>query len=180
MMRTTKEQVLRSVMPLKGLPLSIAHRAADMRVFHFGRVTVTEKGSVGEFALHIQCPWRIEGSQGIVTGRSDLWEPIDAVGERDLDEWDYDTDGNLQDQRINTLLGDYDARTRSSVNASGLLSVAEIEADDLGGMTVSLSGGYRLIVFPSGSTGEDWRLLQFPEGQHLVVAGGTVTESSAG
>ena len=165
-------------MPLKGLQLSIARRAADMRALHFGRVTVTEKGSVGEFALHIQCPWRIEGPEGILTGRSDLWEPIDGVGERDWDGWDYDTDGNLQDQRLNTLLGNYDPRTQSSVNSSGLLTVAEIEADDLGGMTVVLSGGYRLVVFPAGSTGEDWRLLQFPERQHLVVAGGTVTESS--
>jgi 1-acyl-sn-glycerol-3-phosphate acyltransferase len=76
------------------------------------------------------------------------------------------------------LLGGYDPRTRSAVNVSGLLTVTDIEADDFGGISVSLSGGYRLVVFPDGSISEDWRLLQFPKGQHLVVAGGVVTEST--
>ncbi len=48
-----------------------------MRVLHFGRIRKIEKGTVSEYALHIQCPWRIEGPEGIVTGRSDLWEPAE-------------------------------------------------------------------------------------------------------
>ncbi len=69
-MESTKVCTLRRLEELIGLNLSIARRAADMRVLHFGEITVDddERGSTGEIALHIQCPWRIEGPDGIVTG----------------------------------------------------------------------------------------------------------------
>ena len=60
-MLSLKERVREHLAPMVGLPLSIARRAADMRVFHFGKVSEVSGGTVGEFALHIQCPWRIEG-----------------------------------------------------------------------------------------------------------------------
>src|SRR5262245_59963851 len=129
-MRTTKQRIPESVVALKGLQLSIARRAADMRVFHFGRVAITDKGSVGEFALHIQCPWRIEGPAGIVTGRSDLWQPVAANVDIDLDTWDYDADGNVQDEQLGALIGGYDLQTRSSVNDSGQLIVEAVDADE--------------------------------------------------
>jgi hypothetical protein len=66
--------------PLIGLRLSATHRAASMRMFDFGELqTVRSKlrgkdrfRTVGQFALHVQCPWRIEGPDGLVTGLSDL------------------------------------------------------------------------------------------------------------
>ncbi len=179
-MQTTKDRVLQALMPLKALQLTIARRAADMRVFHFGRVTTSENGSVGEYALHIQCPWRIEGPGGILTGRSDLWEPSEAGAVVDWDNWDYEADGNLQDHKIATLFAGYDSRTRSWVNTSGLLVVQGIEADELGGATISLSGGFSLVIFPSGSAGEDWRLFRPSAEEHFVVSGGSVELPGAG
>jgi hypothetical protein len=81
-MSTTAEKILSHLQPLIGLQLTIARRGADMRGFHFGPIRVVEGGTVGDYALHVQCPWRIEGSQGIVTGRSDLWEPPGSVSRR--------------------------------------------------------------------------------------------------
>ena len=70
------EQVLTHLRLLVGLKLSVARRAADLRNFQFGPMRAVEGGTLGEWALHVQCPWRIEGPDGnIVTGRSDLWEP---------------------------------------------------------------------------------------------------------
>ncbi len=59
--------VFKALEPLVGLPLSIARSAADMRVFHFGKVrpAANGKGTVGEYALHIQCPWRLVGKEGL-------------------------------------------------------------------------------------------------------------------
>jgi len=151
-----------------------------MRGFHFGRVTLEESGdrSSGEFALHIQCPWRVEGPVGIVTGRTDLWEPAESSEYIDWDSWDYESNPNLQDRRIGELLGGYDPKTRSFVNDTEYLVVEQVEADDFGGAPVSLSGGYRLVIFPSGSAGEDWRLLQpLSKQRHFVVSGGAVKES---
>ncbi len=178
-METTRSQVLRHLVPLVGRRLSIAWRAADMRMFHFGHVTVYEdgSGSAGEFALHVQCPWRIEGPDGIVTGGSDLWEPANPNDDIDWDTWNYEDDGNLQDLRIGMLLGDYDPLTGSFTNDTGFLLVENVEADELGGATIVLSGGYRLVLFPSGSTGEDWRLFEpQSEGPHFVVGGGKIED----
>jgi len=151
-----------------------------MRVFHFGRVTIEEakSRSYGEFALHIQCPWRIEGPDGIVTGRDDLWEPAEPNDDIDWDSWDFEKNDNLQDRRIRSLLGGHDTLTRSAVNATSLLVVEHISTDAVGGATLSLSGGYRLVIFPSGSAdGEDWRLLEPPsERPHFVVGGGRIIE----
>jgi hypothetical protein len=182
-MSTTKVQIENHLRPLVGRKLSIARRAADMRGFHFGRVTVEETGdrSSGEFALHIQCPWRLEGPHGIVTGRTDLWEPGDPSENIDWDSWDYEKNPNLQDRRIGELLGGYDPNTRSFVSDTEYLVVEKVEADEFGGLNLSLSGGYRLVVFPSGSVGEDWRLLQPHSRQrHFVVSGGAVKKFDDG
>lgn len=175
-MTKVKAKVLSKLSPLIGKQLSIARRAADMRGFHFGRIIVEAKNrSRGEFALHIQCPWHIEGPDGIVTGRSDLWEPADQDKEIDWDTWNYEDGENLQDHRVGALLKGYDPKTRSFVNETESLIVEAIDADDFGGVAISLSGGYRLVLFPSGSVGEDWRLFQpSSDPKHFVIAGGAV------
>jgi hypothetical protein len=63
-MMTIADEITAHLQPLVGLELSIARRAADMRVFHFGRIRKVEKGTVGDYALHIQCPWRLEDETG--------------------------------------------------------------------------------------------------------------------
>ena len=84
-----RQQVVATLSQIIGLPLTAARRAADMRTFQFGTLRPVERGSVGDFALHVQCPWRIEGPDGIVTGRLDLWEPVEENAPFDED-WDYE------------------------------------------------------------------------------------------
>jgi hypothetical protein len=173
----TRTTVIGHLGLLIGKKLSVARRAADMRIFHFGPLLREENGLRlrGEFALHIQCPWRVDGPNGVVTGRADLWEPADQDQEIDLETWDYESDGNLQDHRLEELLGGFDPRANSFVNETEFLVVEEINADDIGAVSVALSGGYRLLLFPSGSVGEDWRFFEPSSDQdHLVVVGGAV------
>ena len=61
---------------LLGLRLSIVRRAADMLVLHFGdiRTHSSGTGTIGAYALHVQCPWRFDGPMETVTGRDDLWK----------------------------------------------------------------------------------------------------------
>jgi hypothetical protein len=139
--------------------MALARRAADLRIFHFGNMRlVTEPdqlsgenkpcGIVGEFALHIQCAWRIETDRSIVTGRSDLWAPLGNPEEYADKDWDYDQDGNRQDQLIEEQVSRRD------------LQVEALEVHSHGSFTLDLSGGYRLVVFPCGTDGEDWRLFR--------------------
>jgi hypothetical protein len=63
--------------PLIGLPLWAAGHAADMLWLSLGaKVHAPSMGNpnreTGEYALHVQCPWRISGVAGLIAGSSDL------------------------------------------------------------------------------------------------------------
>jgi hypothetical protein len=75
-----KAHITRSLLQLVGLTLSVARDAGSMKNFQFGNVGPHPfgKGTIGEFALHIQCSWRIVGGEGIVTGSADYYEPVEA------------------------------------------------------------------------------------------------------
>lgn len=174
-MEITSERILSTLKPIIGMQLAAARRAADMRVLHFGTMRQVDGGTVGDFALHIQCPWRFEDFCGIITGRSDLWYPADEDQDWDYDTFDYD-EGNLQDKMIGKIFQGYDAETGSYLNIGNDLVVENIEADDVGGVTFHLSGGYRLVLFPSGVCGEDWRFFK-PKSEdepHFVIRGGCI------
>lgn len=176
-MGRTREAIISHLRPLVGLRLSLARRAADLRNFQFGPVRTYKGGTVGEYALHLQCPWRIETGDGIVTGRNDLWEPTAADAAVDWDQWDYEAGDNLQDTRIATLLVSHDSVTKSAANHGDTLVVETIDADDCGGVTIVLSGGYRLLLFPDGTRGEDWRLFRAGRDEpHFVIAGGKIED----
>ena len=157
--------------PLIGLKLSLALRAMDMRIFHFGYVRRhAQRGEVGKYALHIQCPWRIDRPEGTVTGRLDLCEHIS--GEQMLDEWEPGIDDNIQDVRLAALLQSYNADTRSHVNTTDILIVERVNASTLGDATIDLSGGYRLTLFPAGTASKAWRIFRpGDDDSHFVVEG---------
>jgi hypothetical protein len=160
----TRQQVVTTLSQIIGLPLTAARRAADMRTFQFGTLRPVERGSVGDFALHVQCPWRIEGPNGIITGRLDLWEPVEDNIPCD-DKWDYEESPNLQDARLERWLAEQE----------GSPVVTSVDADEYGGASISFGQGFVLRMFPAGTRGEDWRLFR-PKtaGPHLVIRGGAV------
>jgi hypothetical protein len=144
-------------------------RAAAMRTIQFGAVRDYKSGCVGEYALHIQCPWRLENYTGIITGSDDLYRPFDENKELN-DDFDWEHDDNLQDHLLRQLLNGYDERTRQIVNSTSLLVVGAVEADLTGGFCLKLSGGYRLVVFPTGTRDEAWRIFRpGSEEEHFVV-----------
>lgn len=158
------------------LPLAIARDAGTMKNFQFGHIRPrpSGKGSVGSFALHVHCPWRIVSEDRIITGSTDYYEPAAGEEEPDLDD---QSGGNLQRERILALFGSYDPATESLVNDGHKLLVRAVHADRYGGLDIELSDGLRLHVLPSGAGGENWRF--FPPGDagsHLVVEGGRVVE----
>jgi hypothetical protein len=128
--------------------------------------------------LHVQCPWRVDGPDGVLTGRSDLCEPVEPLQGEDFERWDYERDGNLQDRRIGEWLGPHDRRAGSRPAPEDRPVVLAVRATPFGGAEIDLSGGYRLILFPAGSTGEDWRLFRpgDRDSPHFVVAGGRIEE----
>jgi hypothetical protein len=160
---------------LVGLRLSLVRNAAGMRVFHFGEVRPHQrgKGTVGEYALHIQCPWRLVSPDGVITGSSDSQMPPRNGGEVDPSD---PRAGSLQNIRLASLLTSYDDVTKSHLNATGELVVKSASADQYGSADIAFSGGVHLQLFPDGSAEEDWRFFKTGgSGTHFVIEGGRVT-----
>ena len=72
-----ESEIRHALTRLVGLNLASAGRAADMRMFQFGTMRPARKsdlpalknkprGLIGDFALHVQCLWRIETDNKIL------------------------------------------------------------------------------------------------------------------
>jgi len=153
---------------LIGLPLSIVRRAADMLVVHFGEIRPhpSREGTVGDYALHVQCPWRFDGPVGTITGRDDLWEYA-GPGERP-DNWSYEDGSSPQDERLSHFFA-RDERTGSWVNERDRFRVTGVEQMERGEVRVVFLDGYALRVFPASHTGEAWRFFApGKDADHLI------------
>lgn len=157
---------------LVGLPLSIARRMGSMAGFHFGAVRPLPRGTGGELALHVSCPWRLDHVGGPVTGSDDLFRPADPGSAGP--EWDWEDGETFQDRRLAGVLRGFDAATGSHVNPDPeRLTVKRVEVGDHGEAALYLGGGYRLALFPAGAASEAWRLFRPHDDarRHFVVEG---------
>jgi hypothetical protein len=156
---------------LMNLRLSIVRRAADMLVVHFGEIRPhsSGEGTVGDYALHVQCPWRFDGPGGAITGRDDLWEYA-GPGERP-GNWSYEDGSSLQDERLSHFFT-RDERTCSWVNMRDRFRVIGAHQSERGEVTVNFAGGYALLIFPASHKHEARRL--FAPGKnadHVIFPG---------
>jgi len=159
-MASIADEVTLNLQPLIGLKLSRMALAADMRTLQFGNTEARKGGGVvGEYALHVQCPWRLEGKTGIITGSGDLYVPYEKSEETE-ESFDWEEGGSLQDRVLRELLRGYDENTKQIVNSTNLLVVEDIHSDSAGGFCLTLSGAYRFTVFPNGTRSEAWRFFR--------------------
>jgi hypothetical protein len=162
------EKVLR---PLIGAPLWAAHRAADMATFQFGeRHPATNllgrACEVGDFALHVQCAWRIVRQNRILVASDDLYFPSNYDRDPGVPEdFDWDRDPNLRDALLADLFHDGHAALHTS----------EVEAGPAGRVTLHFTGDAQLDVLPNMSLRrEHWRLLRpKSDSEHFVVSAET-------
>ncbi len=157
--------ILNALIPLVGLPLRCIGRAADVLWVHFGEYQEipSPRGgmrTVGEWALHVQCPWRITRPPLIIAGRIDLHFGIE--GEEPFN-WDENRIGsNRFDRLITGINGEFETSPPL---------VSEVVMDSVGGFTLRLERGYTLDVFPaenSESSGEHWRIFRPGVDSHFV------------
>jgi hypothetical protein len=173
---TLQDRINEALSPLIGLQLWRARRVMNMEMFEFGaRYTrLNRKGEeidVGDFALHIQCPWRIVGPDGIVVGSEDRHFPEDESS-----NWqEFDEDGpTLCEARMTSWIAEHGASP---------LVVQRVEADSIGSFRLFLHRGFVLESLPAnslrGEYSERWRLIHTPQGapsfsegtDHFVVTG---------
>jgi hypothetical protein len=152
---------------LQGLRLRCAGRACDLLWLHFGdyRTVVDRRGmtrEVGEWALHLQCPWRFIRSNSIVLASTDFY--YYPEGE---DSYDFQRGGeSLFDRRANQF---------NRVLDTGEFRVSNVSCGVCGEFRLTLSPELHFSVFPAASDGspfgEFWRLFRPSEEEpHYVVS----------
>jgi hypothetical protein len=120
---------------------------------------------VGEFALHVSCPWRLVGPDGLIVASGDLFTPADPVADPANFEWDR-PGANWWDVCLQAFI---------AATAESPLAVTSVSADELGSLRLFLGDEFLLDVFPDSShaahvESEFWRLVQPGTGApHLVV-----------
>ena len=143
-------------------------RAADLASFAFGtrgEVPSSQGGTraVAEFALHVQCAWRICLEDRVVVGSRDLYYPAGYGGEnREIPpDFDWDRDPNRCDKLIRSLFED----------GKRLFVVEAVEVGTAGSLHIELGNGFCLDVFPDDSLNDErWRLFRpGVAGPHFVV-----------
>ncbi len=167
-----KERIKTTLEKTIGLTLTRTTRAANMECLQFGQHFITDKVdgelNIGEFGIHLQCPWRITKGQEILIGSFDVYEQADQNAKYDPDfDWDR-PNVNLRDKNLNELIENVK------------LTVERIDADDFGGFTIIFNDNYTLTAFPAKSiTDEYWRLLDNRPNleRHFVVSGEGIWES---
>ena len=114
-----------------------------MQIFHFGQVRSSPrgKGTIGEFALHAQCPWRIVGHGKIITGSTDLFAPPEDGSEVNPHD---PRAGSQLDIQLGALLKGFDEATRSHVSAANEFIVKTTSVDSYGSIDIEFSGGVQL------------------------------------
>lgn len=157
---------------LVGETLWSSGRAADLQWFQFGqRRTVTDfRGNpkeVGEYALHLQCAWRIQRGGAVTVGSRDLYSSKEDSEDGRSFDWDVPGASKI-DQRISELFE----------NGTREYKVSQIEVGNAGSFTIVLEDNFALDVFPHDSSGkEHWRLFRpYRDEAHFVVSGKGIGE----
>jgi hypothetical protein len=165
---TNQEQtsIHAALLPLVGLPLWAAGRVVNLIWLQFGsRRTVLVRAAereVGEYALHMQCSWRLRSAEAIIVGSADRLVPR-SESLLEPDDFDWTEPGA---NRCDELLEQLFVQTES-------YDVLAARADAYGGFSLELSSGLVLDVFIDGSPGnERWRLFKpWQDDEHFVMEG---------
>jgi hypothetical protein len=162
-----KNDIQKAVGVLVGMPLWSLGRAADLAWFQFGsRRTVKgwkgKEKEVGDYALHVQSPWRIRLGNSIVVGRGDIFCTPEETNEPTPADFDWER-GNRFDRIAQEFFQ----------NESRQFTVQTVEAGEAGSLVIALEEGYNLEIFPHDSEGDEhWRFLKpQTEEPHFVVTG---------
>lgn len=165
-----REAIRSQIGKLIGLNLQYAGRASNLFWLGFGElISVTRRGKteeLAEYALDIQCSWRIIKDNKILVGSRDFYSPRTGWNEEN-DDFDWDVQGNNRfDERIESFIE----------NTKEHVAVERVEPDEVGGLKIFLSQGYLLEVFPDTSEDDEysefWRFFNRRENSpHFVVTG---------
>lgn len=162
-----KTQIEEATAVLVGKMLWRCHRAADLAAFTFGeRWTVADRNGkmreVGEFALHVQCAWRLAQNDRTLAGSAEACHPPAVQDTGRIGNFDWNAGATRQDELLPGIPN----------HGKREFAVETVAVGDGGSLHFSLSEDLWLVVEPDGSSsGEHWRFFGYNTGPHLVMTG---------
>ena len=163
-----KTEIEKATAPLVGTALWSCRRTADLASFQFGQKqqATTFRGNsveIGEYALNVQCAWRIAREDRVWVGSADLYYPSDLQIERTPSDFDWSKGPNRCDELLRLLFQD-DQRQ---------FIVRGVEGGTAGSLHVIMDDSLSLDVLPNDSlSDEHWRFFKHDsEEEHFVVSG---------
>lgn len=146
-------------------PIAKVGRAGDMVWLGFGneisRLIAGEQRLVSEYALHIQCPWRITHNGKIIVASHDIYYPADG---EDNDDFVWDIIGNNRFDKI--------AKKLNAVIKKGEIKVLNAKVTIFGDLILDFAKNYKLEAFLADSLHEEyWRFIinRENDARHFVV-----------
>lgn len=180
---TEMKQQLESLI---GKPINYITRAANMICVGFGNTVVIEKPyrtkentfemrkrEAAEYALHIQCAFRLYLGDRIVAATSDIYQPTEKALEDPMFVWDnfqYDEKGNNQfDWIVEHRIAPYYSE----------FVVKGVTVNKFGDVKISFHNDYVLeLMVDSSLDSECWRFFSpGDEDSHLVILGTGIEEA---
>ena len=168
-----RQQIEGALDVLVGRPLWSSGRVSILQWFYFGeRRTVRRRDGAeveaGEYALHVQCAWRLGELTSIIVASADRYLAAGDDPFKEHASFAWDTPGaNRCDERMAAFFAGFAERGDEPP------LVQAVRADNVGGFQLALSDGLTLDVFPDHSLeGEHWRLFSpGTDAEHFVVTG---------
>jgi hypothetical protein len=164
-----KGEMEKALTELIGKAMWTCRRAADMATFQFGqRKQVHDyygrSSEVGEYALHVQCAWRILRGATVTIGSRDLYYPARYTDSESIPEdFDWDRDPNRRDSLFHAL---FEGDKREFV-------VRRVDLRAGGTCRIEFDEGICLELFPDDSFAhEHWRLFATDDGGRQIVITG--------
>jgi hypothetical protein len=171
--RVSKEAIEEALRPIVGLPVNFWSRVLDMADIGFGR-TVTRQTRRGpqeksEYALHIQCDWRVVRDGRVLVGYVDFHRPPLGFEGSEDDFKPRDAKRNRQDDLIEAVLAHHE----------GPHIVQTVEGSSTGDLKVWFDDHCLLETFVwsaqiDGDPDEHWRFFETGADRHFVVVGGGI------
>lgn len=167
---------------LKGLPLRNVSRICDMLGLGMGGLIERESAyhkfkygesktvSIGEYALHISCTYRIRCGNDIILGKEDRFQPSrKLLGSADFDWERFNDDSNAQyfDKLGNNRM---DEIISMKFNELDGFIIDFVKVGKLGDISISFANNFIIEVYvDTSSDNECWRFFKANSDDHLVV-----------
>ena len=119
---------------------------------------------VAEFSLHLQTQWRFREDSNILLASRDIYEPYCENVPKD---WRYDLIG-----RPDELSSIFDVRAKALRAKMQGAVVTECRLSAVNDMVISFSNGVFFEQFiPASQKDEEWRLIDYKSGEHIICYG---------